>query len=156
MTSTSSPAYPAEYYYPEFINSRPDNPILPPRKPPSLSGSISVARKIESRKKKLSHNVVTDHGLPEIDINKAVNTDPKKNLIRDPTENNIPKLIVNENIVKQVRFATIPNGYSNEDLSNKSRKSQDQTIKVVENGGWKKQVSIDNKLTVVDEVRFNY
>jgi hypothetical protein len=149
MTSTTSPGYPADYYYPEFINSRPDDPILPPTKPPPLSGSVSVTRNLENRKRKLASNVVTDQGLPELDINNVINTDPKKSLIRDPTEKNIPKLTVNDNFVKQVRFPAIPtsdikiipNGHANSDLSNKPKKTiLHQPVTVIENDQWKKPI----------------
>jgi hypothetical protein len=163
MTSSSSPPYPAEYYYPEFINSRPDNPIIPPSKPPPLSESVTVIKNDErstnqikkSRKKNLAVNVVTDHGLADVDITTAAKSDFKKNLIRNPAEKNIPKLIVNKNIVKQsVRFPanpiteikTIPNGHTNKDLS---KKPPDQTEKIVENYHRKKEES------AAIEVRFN-
>jgi hypothetical protein len=189
MTSTSPPAYPSEYYYPQFLESRPDDPRLSPPAPPPLSKSVTTTtslKKLTVRKKKpknLAIDVVTDHGLPEADITELAKTDPKNSLIRDPAEKNIPKLIVNENIIKKsinspkiviknlndvenLESKNIPNGHTNKDLSNKTKpigsikKQQHQIVKVVEDKQpideyWKKEVLIDDDGVVAIEVRFN-
>lgn len=181
MTSNASPSYPAEYYYPEFIDNRTDDPRKSPSKLLPLTTSIDDGRgsstkipttttttnKPTSIQKKsfnkqhpptnLSLDIVTDQGLPDADITKAVITDPKKNLVRDPAEKNIPKLIVDDSIIKQaVRTTKIvttnlddvndqtnnvyyaANGYANGDLTHKTKfreipkQPQQQSIKFVE------------------------
>ena len=124
MTSNSSLTYPAEYYYPEFIDSRPDDPrISPPSRLPlttSIDNGFGSSTKVPTTvehtdetiiKKKpinkkltstnLALNIVTDQGLPDADITQTVRTDPKKNLLRDPAEKNIPRLIVDDSVLKQ-------------------------------------------------------
>jgi hypothetical protein len=49
----------------------------------------------------LALNIVTDQGLADTDITRTVKTDPKKHLVRDPAERNIPRLIVDDNVIKQ-------------------------------------------------------
>jgi hypothetical protein len=124
MSSSPTLAYPAEYYYPEFIENRPDDPRKSP--PSHLPFTISVDNGIRPssknptnieythettdktkpiNKKKPSHSlaldVVTDQGLPGTDITQLSQIDPKKNLLRNPVEKNIPKLIVDDNVIKQ-------------------------------------------------------
>ena len=120
MASTSPHAYPAEYYYPEFIDSRPEDPIKSPQPhfpiSTSIDNGIGSSTKVESTneipiKKKpinkkqtttgIALDVVTDHGLPATDITQTLKSDPKKSLVRDPAERNIPRLIVDDSIIKQ-------------------------------------------------------
>ena len=165
MTSNAPPSYPAEYYYPEFIDSRLDDPLKSPNRVLPVTASIddgkgastkisttttTTTTKPTSMQKKsynkqqpptnIALDIVTDQGLPDTDITKAVITDPKKNLVRDPAERNIPKLIVDDSIIKQaVRTTKIVttnlddvndqtnntaypvNGYANGDLTNKTK-----------------------------------
>ena len=173
MTSTSSLAYPAEYYYPEFIDSRTDDPrvFAPPRQPltaaidngtgsstkiPTIVQQVNEtdAKKKPSNKKRssitLALDVATNQGLPDADITRAVKTDPKKSLLRDPVERNIPRLIVDDSLFRQTMIATtmghnppeseepeeprmatiptdsrksVPNGHVNGDLRSKSKMS---------------------------------
>jgi len=119
MTANSSLAYPAEYYYPEFIDNRPDDPRKSSSTNLPLTTSINngigsstkiptdvtIIKKKSLIKKQPSTNlaldIVTDQGLPYTDITEAVKTDPKKNLLRDPAERNIPRLIVDDSVIKQ-------------------------------------------------------
>lgn len=127
MTSNNSDlAYPAEYYYPEFLENRPDDPRkspsndLPftsaidngigstseiPIKTTKPSSSATTPRKKAIDKNRqpltLAADITTDQGLPATDITEATRTDPKKSLVRDPAERNIPKLIVDDKIIKQ-------------------------------------------------------
>jgi hypothetical protein len=179
MTSNSSLAYPVEYYYPEFIDNRTDDPRKSPPSTIPLTRSIdngigstkipvntTITRKQPLKKKQTSTGVAldiaTDQGLPATDITKTVKTDPKKNLLRDPAERNIPRLIVDQNIIQQSsrtprRFTTnldndfaeqklnsnqinneknfLVNGHANGDLKNKIKSrdlTKQQTIKYVE------------------------
>ena len=186
MTSNGSLAYPAEYYYPEFADNRPDDysvktssakasitstvdhgtdiprktpitpvsksnpvsreqpityvplkspldhgtdvstktPVVTPqtigiRKQPALTTSVDNGIGLSTRmpvttvtttKKKpvgkdqppsLAVDVATNQGLPSTDITEITKTDPKKNLVRDPAERNIPRLIVDDSVIKQ-------------------------------------------------------
>jgi hypothetical protein len=166
MASNSPHAYPAEYYYPEFIDSRPEDPLKSPQPhfpiSTSVDNGIGSSIKVDSTneitiKKKpinkkqtttgLALDVVTDHGLPDADITQTIKTDPKKHLVRDPAERNIPRLIVDDSIIKQTVRApkivttnldddfeqtkksnqinngkkSIANGHVNEDLTNKAK-----------------------------------
>jgi hypothetical protein len=49
----------------------------------------------------LAVDVVTDQGLPSTGITEIAKTDPKKSLVRDPAERNIPRLIVDDSVIKQ-------------------------------------------------------
>lgn len=197
MTSNSNLAYPAEYYYPEFIDNRPEDPRKSPPKALQLTESIDngigvtkipittiTPRKIVKNKPSTTKNVpldiITDQGLPDADITKSVRTDPKKNLLRDPAEKNIPRLIVDSNLIQQtVRTPrrpvtnldndfngqgynynqlnndnkTLTNGHVNGDLTKK------QKIKYVEeeppiDDYWKKEVHINDEGVVTIEVRY--
>ncbi|CAF0736678.1 unnamed protein product [Rotaria sordida] len=129
MTSNSSLNYPAEYYYPDFLESRLDDPLKPPssRLPKTTSIDngiglstqvpINIEHKNETKIKKtpintkqsstnLAHNVAIDQGLPDIDITQSLKIDPKKNLLRDPAARNIPRLIVDDNVIKQAVVRT--------------------------------------------------
>lgn len=120
MTSNPTLDYPAEYYFPEFLESRPDDPLkisksnLPITK--SIDNGVGTSTKmpasIEKKVRKspttkspplttVATNVAIDHGLPDADMTKSLRTDPKKNLLRDPASRNIPRLIVDDNIIKQ-------------------------------------------------------
>ncbi|CAF1021500.1 unnamed protein product [Rotaria sp. Silwood1] len=124
MTSNSSLNYPAEYYYPEFLESRPDDPLKSPSSRLPITTSIDngigsstrvstyIENKNETKTKKtpintkqsvtnIAHNVVIDQGLPDVDITRSLKIDPKKNLLRDPAARNIPRLIVDDNVIKQ-------------------------------------------------------
>ena len=191
MTSNLPPAYPAEYYYPEFIESRPDDPRRSPPKPLPLPPSVTTPnerKQLPSRGKKtpnksLALDVVTDHGLPDADITEAAKTDPRKNLIRDPGEKNIPKLIVDGSIIQQaMQYTTIPittnlddvgtieetkqipNGHTNEDFSKKIRPMEtmkrpvQQVVRFADDKPpiddyWKKEIRIDDEGVVAIEVR---
>jgi hypothetical protein len=50
---------------------------------------------------RLALDIATNQGLPSTDITEIVKTDPKKNLVRDPVERNIPRLIVDNSVIKQ-------------------------------------------------------
>ncbi len=181
MTYTSPPAYPAEYYHPEFIESRTDDPRLSPPAPPLSTAVATIVNRSTKPKKNLAIDVVTDHGLPDTDITELVKTDPKKSLIRDPVERNIPRLIVDENVLKQaIRTPTFPvtNLDDNETIDSKKtptkypkenrpnqtkpiasmKKSPHQIVKVVEDEPpideyWKKELLIDDEGVVNIEVR---
>ncbi|CAF2905133.1 unnamed protein product [Rotaria sp. Silwood2] len=124
MTSNSSLNYPVEYYYPEFLESRSDDPLKSPSSRLPITTSIdngigastqvpiniqhkndtSIKRKPINTNQPLTniaHNIVTDQGLPDVDITRSLKTDPKKNLLRDPAARNIPRLIVDDNVIKQ-------------------------------------------------------
>lgn len=107
MTSKLPFAYPSDYYYPEFADNRPLEDPNPP--PPVLSTAITtttnhhqlMTKRTKSPAGNMGFDVKTNQGLPEVDINQASKVDPKKNLIRDPAERNVPKLIVDHSIIKQ-------------------------------------------------------
>lgn len=130
MTSNPRVAYPAEYYYPEFLENRTDDPRKSPLNPPTIapaSTTASVHEGFESRKQptvvfretseivprksiknqprreaqSLSIDIVTNQGLADTDITKAARIDPKKNLIRDPVDRNIPRLIVDQGLLQK-------------------------------------------------------
>ncbi|CAF1940898.1 unnamed protein product [Rotaria magnacalcarata] len=124
MTSDPSLTYPSDYYYPEFIESRPDDPLKSPSSRLQITTAIdkgigstvkplkNTDRNTETVTKTTSANrnqsltnvpfdVVTDHGLPDTGIIQALKTDPKKNLLRDPAARNIPRLIVDDSVIKQ-------------------------------------------------------
>jgi len=167
MTSTSAPAYPSEYYYPEFISIRSDDPHLSPPKPPPLSITATTSsQQLTDRTKNLATNVVTRHGLPDVDINESGKTDPQKDLIRSPIERNVPRVILNQNIIKQaIRSSASPvtnldnnqyierkqisNVHINENLSYKN-KQQHRIVKFVED-----EQLINDEGIVEIEVRFN-
>jgi len=139
MASNSPLAYPVEYYYPEFIDNRTDDPRKSPPSTIPLTRSIdngigstkipvntTITRKQPLKKKQtstdLALDIATDQGLPATDITKTVKTDPKKNLLRDPTERNIPRLIVDQNIIQQSsrtpRFTTnLDNDFAEQKLN---------------------------------------
>ena len=107
MTSKLPFAYPADYYYPQFVDNRPIEDSNP--SPPPLSTAITtstdhhrlVTKRTKSPSNTIGFDVKTNQGLPEVDLTQAAKTDPKKNLIRDPAERNIPKLIVDQSIIRQ-------------------------------------------------------
>jgi len=118
MTSNAPLAYPAEYYYPEFIDNRPDDPRKSPPSKVPLTKSIDngvgstkipvntrVTRKKVVKKKHRStglvSNISINQGAADKDITQAVKTDPKKSLLRDPAERNIPRLIVDQSVIQQ-------------------------------------------------------
>ena len=128
MTTNSSSGYPAEYYYPEFIDSRSDDPLKLAPSHLSLTTSVDkgtgsttqTSTNIEQTKEtttktkttnkkqpsiRVAPAVVTAQGLPEIDITQSSKTDPKKSLLRDPASRNIPRLIVDDSIIKQKSLA---------------------------------------------------
>ncbi|CAF3360407.1 unnamed protein product [Rotaria socialis] len=149
MTSDPSLTYPADYYYPEFIESRPDDPLKSPSPRLQVTTSIdkgigstvkpskNADRKTETVTKTTSANrnqsvtnvpfdVVTDHGLPDTGITQALRADPKKNLLRDPAARNIPRLIVDDSVIKQnIRTPKIvtTNGSDNLDQTKKFNKT---------------------------------
>ncbi len=182
MTSNSPTAYPAEYYHPEFIENRSvSSHVSYPTSSPPLSTSIkATTNSTKQRTKNVAMNIVTNHGLPDSDINESAKTDPKKYLIRDPGERNIPKLIVDENMLKQnMRSPTllsinhehnknleskpIPNGHTNENFMKRTRpitsiRKQHQVVKFAEDQQpideyWKKEILIDDEGVVAIEVR---
>ena len=131
MTSNSSLAYPAEYYYPEFSdNRRPDDPHQSPRAhlplttgmdqisvgasarmpqafKQNIEGADRINRTIRRKGSTTSRTeIVTNQGLPDADITQSVQTDPKKSLLRNPVEKNIPRLIVDDSIFKQTLRTT--------------------------------------------------
>ena len=125
MTSESTPAYPAEYYFPEFLDNRPDDPRKSPPVQEALTTSIDngigttaampvliretseVKQKKRSNLKKapstksIAFDVATDQGLPGADMTNALRTDPKTSLIRDPADKNIPRLLVDDDALKK-------------------------------------------------------
>ena len=168
MIDNSSLAYPADYYYPEFIYSRPDEPpTSPPLHLPLTSvdngiGSTSrvptaVQQVNETRVKqpvakqqsstRLAVDVATNQGLPDHGMTETVRTDPKTNLLRDPAERNLAKLIVDDSVIQQSvrtskssaitlgndyeqtnrynqfnnRPPSLANGYTNGDLTNRTQ-----------------------------------
>ncbi|UJR27745.1 hypothetical protein I4U23_009020 [Adineta vaga] len=50
---------------------------------------------------RLGGNIVTNQGLPDSDMTQTMRIDPKTNLVRDPAERNIPKLIVDDSVIRQ-------------------------------------------------------
>jgi hypothetical protein len=203
MTSNPSLAYPAEYYYPEFIDNRPDDPLKPPPAHFSLKSSIehgigstakiptnvtiptttiaaatTTPRKKPLNKTQASTNLVSDintnQGLADTDITQTVIADPKKSLLRDPAERNIPRLIVDNNAIQQaVRTSRLhrtnldqtnndkrhlANGYLTNQTKFRDLTSQEK-IKYIEDEQpiddyWKKEVRIDDEGVVTIEVRF--
>lgn len=128
MTANNSDlAYPAEYYYPEFLDNRPEDPRESPSTAlpftsaidngigqsaqipikttkPSSSTTTTPRKKLIDKNRSpptLAADITTDQGLPDTDITQAVKTDPKKSLVRDPAERNIPKLIIDDKVIKQ-------------------------------------------------------
>lgn len=156
MTANSSTAYPAEYYYPEFIDNRPDDPLKPPPTNISLTSSIdngigsttkipanvvATPKKPLNKKQQspppkttnLAFDIVTNQGLADTDITQSVKTNPKKNLLRDPAERNIPRLIVDNSIIQQaVRTPRVPttnldNEFSEQAINYNQTASYNQT-----------------------------
>jgi hypothetical protein len=176
MISPSPPVYPAEYYYPEFIDSRQDDPRISPPPPSLLSTAINIEQPKKKPKRNLAIDVVTNQGLPDADITAASRTNPKKNLIRDPAEKNIPRLIVDENIIKKtIRTPTypianpydqeyfesnqIPNEYTNGELPHIRKQQQHQVVRYIGDeqpidNYWKKEVLTNDQGVVGIEVRF--
>jgi hypothetical protein len=110
MTSTSPPAYPAEYYYPELTDSRSVDLHV---SPPPLATPVTTTKNLEQTKKtkqNLPIDIITGHGLPNANPpGSPLKTDAKHNLLRDPVEKTIPRVIVHENIFKQTsRTPTYP------------------------------------------------
>jgi hypothetical protein len=160
---------------------------IPPTKSPPPPTPISAAkpRKLltndvnTSVRKELSIGVATKHGLPGVDIAELSKTDPQKSLIRDPAERNLPRLIVNEDVIKQTIYAptNLDNNQnietkqnSNEDLSNKTTKllkpfkkrqlQKHQIVQIVEDEPpideyWKKEILVDDQGVVAIEVRIS-
>lgn len=189
MTSTFSPAYPADYYYPQFLDNRPAN-VDPVPSPLPLStaitsrpdGRLSTNRK-KSPPNNIAFDIVTNQGLPEVDINQASKTDPKKNLIRDPAEKNMPKLIVDQTILRQANRApvipatnlddvrtidskSVTNGHTPRNLSSRptlaepTRKPSQRSVKFADevrpgDDYWKKDLRVDDQGVVVVEVSSN-
>lgn len=191
---TSPPTYPSDYYYPEFLNNRSDDPRSSPPKPPTLSTSVLATKTTEqltnrtnkSSTKNLAIDITTNQGLPDADITESMKTDVKTSLLRNPVERNIPRLIVNDNILKQaVRISTILDNKENiqtkktpdENLLNKTksiepvkshlpptsshRQQKHQIVKVIEDEQpvddyWKKEILIDNEGAVAIEVELQY
>jgi len=124
--------------------------------------------------------ITTDQGLPDKDITDALRTDPRKNLIRDPSERNIPKLNFDEKIFQQSFIQTTnlddkeeilqPYQLVNQSFSNQYRAPsfvqqqpppQHQVIRISEDDRqqqqpvdeyWKKQITIDDEGVVNVEV----
>ena len=177
MISPSPPVYPAEYYYPEFTDNRQDEPrkSLPARS--LLSTTINIEQPKKKPERNLAVDIVTNHGLAAADITAASRINPRTNLIRDPAEKNIPKLTIDENVLKntirtpvypitnlddQQYFQSnpIPNEYTNRELPHIVQQ-QPQVVRyigyeqpVVIDNYWKKEVLIDDKGVVAIEVRF--
>jgi hypothetical protein len=64
MTSTSPPAYPAEYYYPKLTDSRSVDLHV---SPPPLATPVTTTKNLEQTKKtkqNLPIDIITGHGLP--------------------------------------------------------------------------------------------
>jgi hypothetical protein len=170
MSSSPPLAYPAKYDYPEPIENRPDNPSQSPpsylsfltsvdngigssnNNPTNLEYTHETTDKTKSINKEktsdsLALDVRTDQDLPGSGITQLSKIDPNKNLLRSPMEKTIPKLIVDENVIKQALRASsiistnlddnwedrtksnqinnaqksIPNGHINRDLQTKPR-----------------------------------
>ncbi|CAF0745972.1 unnamed protein product [Adineta ricciae] len=128
MIDNTALAYPADYYYPEFIYSREDAPPTSPGLHLPLSsvdngigsttatipGTVQEINEVHTRQQQhynpatpLAGNIMTNQGLPDMDITQTTRTDPRTNLVRDPAERNIPKLIVDDSVIRQsVRTST--------------------------------------------------
>jgi hypothetical protein len=179
-----STPYPAEYYYPEFIESRSDDPHRsPPPRPPFTSAITATTNRGQFTEKKrepanLALNVVTNQGLPDVDITQSTQTDPNKSLIRNPNEKTIPRLVVHDYIILQGIYSSPilddennqSNQISNRDSPNKtnvqtrpieSYTQQQHLVPIIEYQNpvdeyWKKEVDIDDEGVVSTEVRFCY
>jgi hypothetical protein len=194
MTTNPALAYPAEYYYPEFIDNRYDDPRKSPPTNLPVTSSIdngvgssttttkttapTILKKPVNKKPvvtSLALDIVTNQGLPDTDLTKAVKTDPKKSLLRDPAERNIPRLIVDDSVIKQAvrtpKIVTTNLDYSFEQkpYSNRNKPianghmngglTKQQPIQHVEHEQpvddyWKKEVYIDDEGAVTIEVSF--
>ena len=84
--------YPVAYYYPEFIESRPDDPrVSAPSRPP-LATSVTASKKFEHlaherrQSTKLAIDVSTAQGLVDVDLTQSAQTAPRKSLDHDRAE----------------------------------------------------------------------
>ena len=108
--------YPVEYYYPDFIESRPDDPrISPPPRPPLTTG-VSTRRDLDpitsyrkDRSNQLGTDIATKQGRVDDDITETIKTDVKSSLMRDPTEKSNAKVKINRSTIQDAREKpTIP------------------------------------------------
>lgn len=108
--------YPVEYYYPEFIESRTDDPRIstPPR--PPLTNGVSTSRNfdplITSRKDRASQlgtDIAAKQGRVDDDITQTIKTDMRTSLLRDPAEKSTAKVNINRDTFPEARVKpTIP------------------------------------------------
>jgi len=197
MNDNPTQAYPAEYYPPEFIYSRPDDPRQPTplqlplvtsvdngiRSPTKVSTPFQQINESEINRQqtpaRIAANVVTNQGLSDTGMIEPTRIDPKKNLLRNPAQKNLPRLFVDDSTIRQTlqtpklitvnldnrseqitAYNPMNNGQKNGYLVNitKSPRKQ-QMVKYGYNGqpiynDWKKEVLVDDKGRVTNEVRF--
>jgi hypothetical protein len=198
MNDNPTTAYPAEYYPPDFIYSRPDDPRQTPFQLPlvtSVDNGIGSSAKVstpfqqinqseinrQQTSSRLSVNVTTNQGLSDTGMIEKARTDPKKNLVRDPAQRNLPRLFVDDSVIRQTlqtpklvtvnldnrsqqtpTFIQTNNGQKNGYLINIEKSHQPgkrEKVNYAYNGqpiynDWQKEVLIDNKGVVAKEVRF--
>ena len=108
--------YPVEYYYPDFIESRPDDPrVSPPPRPP-LTAGVSTSRDADpigsyrtNRSSQLGTDIAAKQGRVDDDITQTIKTDVRSSLMRDPAEKSNAKVTINRQTIQEARQKpTIP------------------------------------------------
>jgi hypothetical protein len=190
---------PAENYYPEFIPSRPGDPR--PSSPLQLPLVTPVGNGISSSTKvftplpqinelpineqptstRLAVNVPTNQGLHDNEMIETTRTDPRKNLLRNPAQTNLPRLIVDDSVIRQTlqtprinpinldyhyeqiaRYHQMNYAQTNGNLMNMVQPYEPSNLQTVKypddeqptDNYWKKEVRVDDKGVVTIEVRF--
>jgi len=190
---------PAENYYPEFIHSRPgdpqsSSPLQLPLVTPVHNGIASSTKVFtplpqinelpineQPTSTRLAVNVATNQGLHDNEMIETTRTDPRKNLLRNPAQTNLPRLIVDDSVIRQTlqtpritpinldyhyeqiaRYHQMNYAQTNGNLMNMVQPYDPgnlQTVKYADDepptdNYWKKEVRVDDKGVVTIEVRF--
>jgi hypothetical protein len=185
MTSVKHPVYPTDYYPPQYIESRLDNPLISPPTHRILSTAVTAASNFEQFTRQTikspEDNLSTNGGTNQ--SRQSVRTHQQQNLIRNTVGQNIPNLIVNEYAIKQpvrssthsvrnIESDTIPKVHTNGFLPNKTKipttstefiKQQQQQQPVVKvaadtqpmDGYWKTGTLFNRQGIVAIGVRFD-
>jgi hypothetical protein len=199
MNDNPTVADPAENYYPEFIYSLPGDPqpSFPLQLPlvTSANGVISSSTKVftpiqqinkapinrQQTPARLADNVATNQGFSDNEMIETTRTDPKKNLLRNPAQTNLPRLIVDDSVIRQTlqtprtnpinldyhyeqiaRYHQMNYAQRNGDLMNMAQPYESgnlQPVRYVDDeqpvdNDWKKEIRVDDKGVVTIEVRF--
>lgn len=101
MTSQSPWGEPSA---PQYINSRPDNPVLLPLTQPSFAKAVTASSNYDRFARPpttpIGSNVISDRGIPENGLTESVIFDREKSFNRDPAQKNIARLVVNEDALR--------------------------------------------------------